>query len=308
MTEVNDHEPSPPPTRHVAPSSDGVQVVAWDFGGSGPPLVFCHATGFHSRVWDPIIAELRDECRAVSIDLRGHGESEVPAGVSYNWQGAGEDVLAVIDHLELGPGALGVGHSFGGACVLVAESKRPGAFEAGWLFEPIVVRAEQERDPNPLAALARRRREIFPSHDDAYDRYMSRPPFDRCHPAAIRRYVDYGFATMSDDQIAVEQAALEAAGSTFAIPPGSVLLKCRGEIEARVFDQAPSQDLPDRLQTIQSRMTIVASGDGAIPAMVAGPTAEALPNGHLLTEADLTHFGPFEQPAAMADSIRQALL
>lgn len=302
------HPPDHQPTRHDIASTDGVTICAWDFGGQGPPVVFCHATGFHSRVWDPIIAELGDACRSISIDLRGHGESQVPDGVSLNWNGAGEDILAVIDHLDLGPGIGGVGHSFGGASVLLAESKRPGTFAAAWLFEPIVVAADQERKPNPLATGARRRREIFPSHDEAFDRYTSRPPFDRCDPAAIRRYVDYGFRTMSAEDVAREQAALEAAGSTFTIPDGSVILKCRGETEAAVFDEAASPDLPDRLHSIQGQITVVASGDGELPAMVAAPTAEALPNGTLIIEADLTHFGPFEKPAAMAESIRAAVL
>lgn len=299
--------PQPAPTRHEVESTNGVTVAAYDFGGPGPAMVFCHATGFHSRVWDPIITELDGACRAVSIDLRGHGESVVPDGVSYDWNGAGEDVLAVIDHLELGT-VVGVGHSFGGASLLVAEVKRPGTISAGWLYEPIVVKAEQERQPNPLAIGARRRREIFPSRDDAFERYMSRPPFGNCDPAPIRRYVDYGFRTMSTQEIDTEQAALVAAGSTFTIPAGSVILKCRGEIEAAVFDEAASPNLTPDLPTVQSRITVVASGDADLPALVAAPTAELLPNGTLVTEPNLTHFGPFEQPAAMAESIRQHLL
>ena len=33
------------------PSTDGVQVAVHDYGGDGPPIIFCHATGFHGRYW-----------------------------------------------------------------------------------------------------------------------------------------------------------------------------------------------------------------------------------------------------------------
>ena len=79
------------------PSSDGVTVVAHDHGGDGPPVLFCHATGFCGRYWDPICRRLADRWRCIAIDLRGHGDSVVPEGVGYDWPGMADDVLAVID-------------------------------------------------------------------------------------------------------------------------------------------------------------------------------------------------------------------
>ncbi|MBV8692532.1 MAG: alpha/beta hydrolase, partial [Actinobacteria bacterium] len=32
------------------PSTDGVQVAAYELGGSGPPLLLSHATGFHGHI------------------------------------------------------------------------------------------------------------------------------------------------------------------------------------------------------------------------------------------------------------------
>ena len=42
------------PKRHVIASTDGVELAVHDHGGAGPTLVFCHATGLHGRVWDPV--------------------------------------------------------------------------------------------------------------------------------------------------------------------------------------------------------------------------------------------------------------
>jgi len=43
--------------------------------GRGPMLFFVHATGFHARVWDQIIARL-PTAHSVALHQRGHGRSE----------------------------------------------------------------------------------------------------------------------------------------------------------------------------------------------------------------------------------------
>lgn len=44
------------------------------------------------------------------------------------------------------------------------------------------------------------------------------------------------------------------------------------------------------------------------PAAVAGQIAEALPHGRLEPHPDLGHFGPLEDPAAIAAAVQAALL
>ncbi len=130
------------PQAITVPSSDGVTVVAHDHGGDGPPLVFCHATGFCGRYWDPICRRLADRWRCIAIDLRGHGDSLVPAGVGYDWLGMADDVLAVIDGLGLATPVAAVGHSMGGCAIVLAELARPGTIGGAWLFEPILIPAD----------------------------------------------------------------------------------------------------------------------------------------------------------------------
>ena len=64
----------------------------------------------------------------------------------------------------------------------------------------------------------------------------------------------------------------------------------------------------DHLERVGCPVTIVR---GAVvewgPAAFAQRTAEALPHGRLLTFDDLGHFGPLEDPSAIAKSIRSAL-
>jgi hypothetical protein len=46
------------------PSSDHVSVAVHDFGGSGPPLLLSHASGFHGYCYLPIADELTDRFTA----------------------------------------------------------------------------------------------------------------------------------------------------------------------------------------------------------------------------------------------------
>src|SRR5260370_9247526 len=39
-------------------SINGVDIAVWEWAGTDPPVMFCHATGFHSHCWDHVIASL----------------------------------------------------------------------------------------------------------------------------------------------------------------------------------------------------------------------------------------------------------
>ena len=275
-------------TTRVA-STDGVELTVHDLGGDGPPVLLCHATGFHGLVWRPLAGYLRDRFHCWSVDFRGHGDSLPPDDGRFDWHGFGDDVLAVVDALELRR-PFGVGHSKGGAALLLAEAARPGTFRSLYCYEPIVFPAAQpapaEGDDNPLAAGAMRRRETFPSTDAAYENYSAKPPLSVLDPAALRAYVEHGFA---------------------AQPDGTVRLKCRGANEAQVYRMGSAHGAYARLPEIRCPVT-VASGalTTSIPPDLARMLVEPLPAGRLEVFDDLGHFGPLEAPATVAASIAAA--
>ncbi len=276
-------------------TSGSVQLALHDLGGDGPPLLLAHATGFHGRVWEPVAAHLRD-FHVYSLDFRGHGDSAVPEGTSFEWEHFGDDVLAVVDALAerddndfAGHGLLAAGHSKGGASLLLAEQKRPGTFAALYLYEPVVFPGPPPSGdgPNPLAAGALKRREVFDSHDAAYENFASKPPLDVLHPEALRAYVDHGFASQ---------------------PDGTVRLKCRPASESAVYTMGSQHSAWAHLDDVRCPVTVAMGADAPFtPASFAPAIVERLPHGRLEQHPDLGHFGPLEDPAAIAAAIRAAL-
>ena len=212
----------------VTRTPDGVDIAWYDLadetgaGHGGRPVLLCHATGFHGHVWLPTAERLGAAgFHCYSFDERGHGDSGRPADGDFAWTGFATDALAVIEAAGLGGRRpLAAGWSCGGALLLLAEQRMPATFRSLYLFEPVVPPIEWSTPPfdmpaeNPLAAGARRRREVFPTRQAAYDNYASKPPLERAAREALRAYVDFGF----DD-----------------LPDGTVRLKCRGEDEAAIF-------------------------------------------------------------------------
>jgi pimeloyl-ACP methyl ester carboxylesterase len=267
-------------------STDGVELALHDLGGVGPTVLLCHPTGFHGAAWAPVAAELARVAHCWAVDFRGHGDSTVPVGGDMAWRGAADDVLAVADRLGVS-GGLGVGHSMGGAALLMAEQRRPGTFRRLWLYEPIVFpRVEGGAPRGGMAETARRRRRRFADRDAAYAHYAAKPPLSSLDPAALRAYVDHGFR---DD------------------PGDGVVLKCTPEVEAATFDAGVHANAFDALGQVASEVVVAVGGDGQAPAMLGPLVADVLPHGRLERHPQLSHFGPLEGPPVVAAAIRAAL-
>jgi pimeloyl-ACP methyl ester carboxylesterase len=248
-----------------------------------------HATGFHGRVLSPLARSLSGHFHCVAPDLRGQGESESPTDLDFNWEGFGADVLTALDALGL-EGLVGVGHSCGGAALLLAEQARPGTFSSLYCFEPVVFPSEKPPSPDlsePLARGARQRREIFSSRAEAYANYASKPPLETFDADVLAAYVEFGFEDL---------------------PDGTVRLRCRGENEARIYENGFRHCAFSRLGLIECPVVLACGGESYdfTPGAM-GLLAERLPNGRVEVLAGLGHFGPLEQPGAVAESVIRAL-
>jgi pimeloyl-ACP methyl ester carboxylesterase len=276
---------------HFVTSTDGVRVAVHDLGGPGAPdapiLLFSHATGFHARVWEPMASSLSTQFRCVGIDYRGHGLSELPSDVGLEWSGMADDAEAVLESIGSSVPMYGIGHSMGGAALVLAAARRPDTFRSLWLYEPVLMPPDRwptlPSGSNPMSEAARRRRDRFESVDDALANYASKPPLNQLTADALRAYVDGGFARQ---------------------PDGSIVLRCRPETEAAVFEQASSSGAWGVLDQLLLPVAIVAGRpDGVGPVEFAPDAAGALPRGTLIRRPHLGHFGPLEEPGEMAQDL-----
>ncbi len=279
---------------HTVSSTDGVTLAVHELSDdrTGRPLLLCHATGFHGRVWRALAAELLDR-RCLALDFRGYGDSTEQDG-DLRWEGFADDVLAVVDTLDL-VDVQAVGHSKGGAALLLAEIARPGTFERLVCFEPIVFPPfppEMTRPDtvpageNPLAAVTRHRREHFDSYDQAIERFASKPPLGSLRPDVLDDYVRYGFRPVDG---------------------GGITLKARREHEARTYDTGSQHGAFEHLSAVACPVLVAHGDGGGFPAIAAPKIADALPAGTLVEMADLGHFGPLEDPVAFARTVREYL-
>jgi pimeloyl-ACP methyl ester carboxylesterase len=89
--------------------------------GAGFPVVFLHAGVADSRMWEPQAAGLGRYFDVIAPDMRGSGESELPAET---WSPAA-DVLALMDALGLREAPHVVGCSIGGSTAIDFALEHP---------------------------------------------------------------------------------------------------------------------------------------------------------------------------------------
>jgi len=261
-------------------SAGGGQIALHELGGSGPPILFVHATGFNSRTYGPFMSEVKKSFSVWAPDLRAHGWSTSPTNEDYEWTSLAEDLLVVVDHLGIKVGELDcIGHSIGAATLLLADAARPGLIRRMYGYEPVMWRPGEAFPPgdNPLIAGAQKRREVFSSRSEALTRFASRPPFSTCRADALYSYVENVFEDLDD---------------------GTVRLRCRGVDEAKVYN-GERVSTNDRITSCLAKVVIGKGIDQGF-GNLGTPAAESLRNSKTVIYEDLTHFGPLEAPKRLA--------
>jgi pimeloyl-ACP methyl ester carboxylesterase len=102
--------------------------LAFSDEGHGAPIIFLHAFPLNRTMWEPQVARLQDRYRVITMDLRGHGESDAPMW-RYSLDQFAEDIKGLLDHLEISKGTF-VGLSMGGYILFSLYRKYPTLFHA----------------------------------------------------------------------------------------------------------------------------------------------------------------------------------
>jgi len=86
--------------------------IGYSDEGAGEPVIFIHAFPLGQAMWDKQVAAIKDRYRAITIDLRGFGDSDAPEGV-YEISQMADDVRELMRRLSIEKATL-VGISMGG--------------------------------------------------------------------------------------------------------------------------------------------------------------------------------------------------
>ena len=113
--------------RKPEPMEETVQVkingmtLAFNDRGTGLPIVFLHAFPLNRTMWAMQEDALSSQFRVITIDLRGHGESDAPLW-HYSLDQAADDVHGLLDYLSIRQ-AVFVGLSMGGYILFAFHRK-----------------------------------------------------------------------------------------------------------------------------------------------------------------------------------------
>jgi len=112
--------------------SDGGRI-AFEDTGTGRPVVLVHGWATHGGFFEPQRTGLAHCCRVITLDLRGHGESDAPADAASILQLA-RDVGELFEKLDL-TDVLAVGWSMGAMVLWEALDQHIGDRVAGLVVE-----------------------------------------------------------------------------------------------------------------------------------------------------------------------------
>jgi pimeloyl-ACP methyl ester carboxylesterase len=160
-------DPPPDPVARRFRTSAGVELVADAWGDDADPVVLlAHGGGQTRHSWGGTAAVLaRHGWQAISIDLRGHGQSGWSTDGDYRFSRFAEDIADVAAQLER-PAM--VGASLGGLTGLLVEGRASGTFRALVLVD-ITPRMEPEGVERIMAFMGETMEHGFASLEEAAD-------------------------------------------------------------------------------------------------------------------------------------------
>ena len=192
-------------TRKTIALADGdVSYLEWE--AVAPLLLFAHATGFNAETYRGMLTPLQGRFRVTAVDQRGHGFTKLPAspGPQADWTTFGQDLARILETLDGAPAVL-AGHSMGAVTSMMVAAARPNLVRGLVLVEPVLVpRFSRQlagvmrwlgRGPPPgtdLAAMAAKRRAIFPSFEMAVSAYRGRGAFKTWPDDTVADYLRGG--------------------------------------------------------------------------------------------------------------------
>ncbi|MYM34957.1 alpha/beta fold hydrolase [Duganella sp. FT94W] len=257
-------QPLPPLTEGRVAHQGG--SLWYGVGGAGKPVILLHGGRATSASWgNQVQALIASQRQVILIDSRGHGRSSLgDKALSYELMAA--DVLAVMDHLKLQRVDM-AGWSDGAIVGLIIAMRQPARLDKLYAFGANMTTTAM-REPRPSPVLA----QVGPRLEAAYRAVAGAGgDFDKLTTAV--RAMQKTEPNYSDAQLAAIPAANGAMPNNDAAPRGP-----RIAIVGAEYDEVLSPEYVKHL-------------------------ASTIPNARLIMLSDVSHFAPWQAPAAFNASL-----
>ena len=118
---------------------NGHRIAFADWGEGDRVLVLAHGLLMNRHMYDNLAPEMAERgFRVITIDLLGHGASDKPADMrAYNMPGFGDQLAALVEHLELDRPIVG-GTSLGANATLEMATRHPRIARGLFIEMPVL--------------------------------------------------------------------------------------------------------------------------------------------------------------------------
>ena len=259
-----------------------------------PVLLFLHGLSFHARSWDAIIRDLDSEYECISVDFRGHGQSQKRE--PYTSRQLALDIVELVKQLQLS-NILGVGHSLGGLVLLQVAAKLTREFESLLLLEPAIFDPKNYKNPSKFFMSVdehpySRARSEWNSRREWFDRLRSRSPFDTWEHETLWNHCIHGSTQTTT---------------------GTYTLNCPPRVQAAFAVATANEDVHPLLPLIRPPTVVVRAQPPRgirhplddVHSLTWPGLAQKLANGEDICLRDATHFIPMEKPGLVSSKIRE---
>lgn len=155
-----------------------------DYGTKGkPPMLCVHGGAAHGHWFDFIAPGFTADYHVLSLDLRGHGDSEPVDPPAYTYADYAADIDKVVHALDLRDFVL-MGHSMGGTVCLLYAAKHPGRVKKLIVVDS-TVNLSAERIGR-LRDIGTRPGRDYDSKEEMVSKYRLRPGHPQATPEVVR--------------------------------------------------------------------------------------------------------------------------
>lgn len=173
-------------------------------------LIIAHGVGSAKELYEPLLDELLNQGLPIrsawSVDVAHHGQSyllnEDIIGDEPHWLDSVRDMLHTVNHfqLQMPPPIYGIGQSWGGTNILMMSSLHSRIFAGMIMLEPPLEtgyglqtygQPAPKKSAESRAVLLARRRDTWPSRDEARVRLRKSPYFASFDSRVFERFIKY---------------------------------------------------------------------------------------------------------------------